>query len=91
MVAAPILVFAYWKKEFHVHVDASSMALGVVLMQPAEGDIDHPIVVSSRKLSTTEKITLQQREKDLRWSMHYRNSDITSWGGILKCTLIILH
>jgi hypothetical protein len=31
MVTAPILVFPYWSKEFHVHVDASSIALGVVL------------------------------------------------------------
>ena len=31
MVTAPILVFLDWKKEFHVHVDASCIALGVVL------------------------------------------------------------
>jgi hypothetical protein len=30
IVTAPILIFPYWKKEFHVHVDASSIALGVV-------------------------------------------------------------
>jgi hypothetical protein len=43
-----------WNKEFHVHVDASSIALGAMLSQPGEGDIDHPIVFSSRKLSTSE-------------------------------------
>ena len=32
MVIAPILVFPDWKKEFHVHVDASSIVLSVVLM-----------------------------------------------------------
>ena len=32
MASAPILVFPDWNKEFHVHVDASSIALGVVLM-----------------------------------------------------------
>jgi hypothetical protein len=37
-----------------VHVDASSLALVVVLAQPGEGDIDHPLAFSSRKLSTTE-------------------------------------
>ena len=49
MVTAPILVFSYWTKPFHLHVDASSIALGVVLTQPGEGDIDHPIAYSSRK------------------------------------------
>jgi len=34
MVVEPILVFSYLKKEFHVHVDASCIALGVVLNQP---------------------------------------------------------
>ena len=31
MASAPTLAFPYWNKEFHVHVDASSIALGVVL------------------------------------------------------------
>ena len=55
MVTAPILVFPDWNKEFHVHVDASSIALGVVLAQSGEGNIDHPIAFASIKLSTTEK------------------------------------
>ena len=33
MATAPILIFPYWKKEFHVHVDASSIVLGIVLTQ----------------------------------------------------------
>lgn len=44
-----------WKKEFHVHVDASCIALGVAMTQPGEGDIDHPIAFSSRKLSKSKK------------------------------------
>ena len=43
MVTTPILVFLDWKKEFYVHVDASSVTLGVVLEQPGEGLIDHLI------------------------------------------------
>jgi hypothetical protein len=52
-VTAPILVFPYWNKEFHVHVDAFHR-IGHVLSQPGDGDIDHPIVFSSRKLSISE-------------------------------------
>jgi hypothetical protein len=54
LVIALILVYPYWKKEFHVHVDASSIVLGAVLAHTREGDLDHPIAFSSRKLSTTE-------------------------------------
>jgi hypothetical protein len=54
MVTAPILVFPNWSKAFHVHVDASSIALGAVLAQPGEGYIDHPLAFSNRKLSTAE-------------------------------------
>jgi hypothetical protein len=54
MVTVPILVLLDWSKEFHVNVDASSIALGFVLAQPRFGDIDHPLAFSSRKLSTTE-------------------------------------
>jgi hypothetical protein len=31
MVTSPILVFPNWSKEFHVHVDASSISLGAIL------------------------------------------------------------
>jgi len=53
MVIASILVFPDWSKEFNVHVDVSSIALGVVLAQPGEGDIEHPLAFAIRKLSTT--------------------------------------
>jgi hypothetical protein len=51
MVTTQILVFPDWSKEFHVHVDASSIALGAVLTQLGEGDIDHPIAFASKKVS----------------------------------------
>ena len=50
-----ILVFPYWNKEFHVHVDESFVALGMVLAQPGEGDIDHSISFTSWKLSFAKK------------------------------------
>ena len=63
MVATPILVSSYWMKEFLVHVDASSIALGMVLVQSGEGDIDHLIYFSSQKLSYVEKnYTTNKRE-----------------------------
>ena len=34
MASTSILVFPDWNKEFHVHMDASFIALGVVLVQP---------------------------------------------------------
>lgn len=37
LVTAPILIFPYWNQIFHVHVDASSVALGIVLVQLGEG------------------------------------------------------
>jgi hypothetical protein len=37
LVTASILIFQDWKKEFHVHVDASSIALGTILYQPRGG------------------------------------------------------
>jgi hypothetical protein len=55
LVTAPILVFPYWGKEFHVHVDESSIALGTILSQPNECAIDHSIAFSIRKLSIFEK------------------------------------
>ena len=64
MVTTPILAFLDRKKIFHVHVDASSIALGVILAQPSEGNIDHPIAFASKKLSSVERnyTTTTERE-----------------------------
>jgi hypothetical protein len=63
MVTVPILGFPDWSKEFHVHVDASSVSLGDVLEKPGTGDIDHPLAFSSRRLSTTDiNYTTTERE-----------------------------
>jgi hypothetical protein len=55
LVTAPILIFPDWSKLFHVHVDASSIALGIILAQPGEGNIDHLVYFSSQKLSDAER------------------------------------
>jgi hypothetical protein len=63
MVIVPILVFPDWNKEFHVNFDAYSIALGAVLEQPGEGDIDHTLDFASRKLSIAEiNYTTTERE-----------------------------
>jgi hypothetical protein len=63
MVIVPTLVFPYWSKEFHVHVNAYSIALGAVLAQPRTGNIVHLLAFSRRKLSTIDiNYTLTERE-----------------------------
>ena len=63
MASMPILFFPYWNKEFHVHVDASSISLGVMLMQPGEGDVDHAITYASWKFSFVKRnYTTTKRE-----------------------------
>jgi hypothetical protein len=91
MVTAPILVFPDWRKEFHVHVDEYSIALGAMLAQPDERDIDHPLDFSRRKLSTTEiNYTTIEREG---LAMVYALNKFYHYllGGHLKCLLITPH
>ena len=59
----PILVHPDWEKQFHVHNDASGIALGAVLAQPGETTVDHPVYFTSRKLSNAEwNYTTMERE-----------------------------
>ena len=63
MASMTILVFPDWDKEFHMHVNASSITLGVILAQPGEGNLDHPIAYASRKLSfAKQNYTTMERE-----------------------------
>ena len=55
MVTTPILVFPYWENTLHVHVDASTIALGSILAHLGPGDLDHLIAFASRKLWELEK------------------------------------
>jgi hypothetical protein len=54
IVTTPILVFTDWEKTFHVHIDASTITLGEILVQLGVGDLDHPIAFARRKLSEYE-------------------------------------
>jgi hypothetical protein len=54
MVTVPILVFPDWEKTFHAHVDASTIELRAILVQPGIGDLYHLIVFARRKLLDSE-------------------------------------
>jgi hypothetical protein len=71
LVTTLILIFQYWNKEFHAHVNASSIVLGIVLYQPGEGDIDHPIYFVGRKLSIAEKnnTTIEREELEMVYAL----------------------
>jgi hypothetical protein len=40
--------------DFHVHINASIITLGFILLKPGERNIYHPIYISSQKLSQDE-------------------------------------
>jgi hypothetical protein len=48
MVTAPIQIFPYWEKTFHIHVYASAIELGAILAYPSAGDLDHPITFARK-------------------------------------------
>ena len=63
LVSTPILVSPCWTKEFHVYVDASNVALGVVLSQKDDKNFDHPIYYASWQLVATERnYSITERE-----------------------------
>lgn len=84
MVTTPILVFPDWLKEFHVHVDASSITLGAVLAQQGEGEIDHPMAFSNRKLSTTKKNYTTTKHEGLAMVYAFHNYRDYLLGGHFK-------
>ena len=63
LITAPVLKSPDWTEIFHVHVDASAFAIGCVLAQPSEGNMDFPICYASRQLHIAEKnYTTTERE-----------------------------
>ena len=84
MVTTLILVFLDWKNEFHVHVDASSIAMGTMLIQVNEGELDHLIAFSSRKMSKAEKNYLMTEHKELDMVYTLQNFKHYLLGGHFK-------
>ncbi|MCO5549982.1 hypothetical protein L7F22_003459 [Adiantum nelumboides] len=63
LIKAPILKAPNWSKIFHVHVDASAFAIGCILAQPGDRNMDFPIYYASRQLNSAEKnYTTTERE-----------------------------
>ena len=42
LVEATILKFPYWSKKIHVHIDASTLAVGTILTPPTNDATYHP-------------------------------------------------
>jgi hypothetical protein len=76
MSTNPILIYPNWKGEFHVHIDASGIYLGVVLAQPSEGNLDHPIYFSSRNISHVEHNYTTTKKKGYKWSILCKSLDV---------------
>ena len=55
LVEAPILRFPNWSIKFHVHIDASGLAIGAILTQRGDDGMDYPIVYSRRKLNKAKR------------------------------------
>ena len=55
LVKEPILKFPDWLKKFHVHIDASALAVDTILTQPINDATNHPNSYASRKLNRVER------------------------------------
>ena len=70
----PILAYAYYKKPFKLHTDASKNGLGVVVYQKQDAGTDHVIAYASHTLSKSEK-NYDSHELEflaLKWSVTER-------------------
>lgn len=52
---ASILKSLDWNLTFHVHIDASTFAIGCILTQPGEKNMDFPISYASKQLNTKKR------------------------------------
>jgi hypothetical protein len=51
MTCLPMLMVPNWKIKFHVHIDTSNFALGVMLGQNLNNTIDKPMYYASRLMN----------------------------------------
>ncbi|KAL3678283.1 hypothetical protein R1sor_021239 [Riccia sorocarpa] len=75
MTQGPILRPPRWDMPFHIHTDASGVAVGAVLAQPQDPKLDLPIYFASRTLNKNERdYTTTEREA---LAMVYAEFDFT--------------
>ena len=55
LVEAPILKFLDCSKKFHVHIDASRLAISAILTQPTNDATNHPNAYGSQKINRVER------------------------------------
>ena len=72
-------------------MDASSIALGAVLAQPGEGELDHTISFSSRNLPSTEENYTTIEREGLAMVYVLQISYTIFWDLILRCIETIMH
>eukprot|EP00253_Pinus_taeda_P028773 PITA_28773 len=77
LMTTPILVLPNWDKEFHIHVDASCIALGAVLTRDGGEGLDHPIVFTSCRLSKAKKSysTTEREGLAMVWDLLFQEFD----------------
>jgi len=69
---APILIPPNWQMEFHMHMDASLLAIGAMLAQNPIGKYDHPIVYACRLLNKTKHnyTTIEREALAMVYALH---------------------
>jgi hypothetical protein len=60
-----------WKVIFHVHIEYSSIYLGVILVQPGKGNLDYPIYFSTRNISEVDYdyITIEREGLEMAYTL----------------------
>eukprot|EP00253_Pinus_taeda_P003586 PITA_03586 len=87
LVSAPILVYPDWNKMFHVHIDASGIALGAVLVQPGEKNVDNLVYYASRELSTAKRNYTKTEREALAMVYYLQNLGVTCWEFTFKVVI----
>jgi hypothetical protein len=73
------LISPNWELEFHIHINASQLAIGAIFAQNPIGKFDQPIVYASKLLSSVERNYTTIERETLDMVMFYTNLDITYW------------